>query len=322
VKFHVINRVGDSLWVYVQGAPGLKLVPANSDEMVTFDDVADLGPGVLQPTVGTTGLYRHLGGQPYADVQPGQTVSGGSVIRTSAGGGKRGFGAGKISWKPDGSALAYAMRTNTAIRQIPAVPPYGSTGVDLPVVEAASPRLVAWGTTAATKDQYLYSSDWNLLKKDIGGIYLNAVGNASGGTQLVIIPDYSGQIAHDIEWLPDGSGFLFTLKFVQFPPDPPGTYSDVFKYDFASKAITRLTSLRYDSDAGGARGLSISPDGRQIVFDRVVSLDDPTSDSASSVWIINRDGTGLHKLADNAGRPAWGRTRLRSESHPAPRGEQ
>ncbi len=75
------------------------------------------------------------------------------------------------------------MRTNTAIRQIPAVPPYGATGVDLPVVEKASPQLVAWGPTPATKDQYLYSSDWYLLKDDVGGIYLNTVGNASGGTQ-------------------------------------------------------------------------------------------------------------------------------------------
>jgi hypothetical protein len=130
----------------------------------------------------------------------------------------------------------------------------------------------------------------------------------------VTIPDYSGQILYDIEWLPDGCGFLYTLKFVQFPPDPPGTYSGVFEYSFASQVVTRLTSLRYDSDAGGARGLSISPDGRQIVLERAVNQDDSTSDSTSGLWIINRDGTGLHKLADNAGRPAWGRT----PSLPAP----
>ena len=28
---------------------------------------------------------------------------------------------------------------------------------------------------------------------------------------------------------------------------------------------------------------------------------------AISLWIVNRDGSGLHKLADDAGRPAWGR---------------
>lgn len=28
--------------------------------------------------------------------------------------------------------------------------------------------------------------------------------------------------------------------------------------------------------------------------------------STSSLWIMNRDGSGLHKPADDAGRPAWG----------------
>ncbi len=305
VKVIVRNWLNDMAWVYVQGAPEVKPVDAFYEGSLTFDDVADFGPGVLQSSIGIAGLYRYPGVEPYADVQLGQTVNGGSVIRTSAGGGKRGFGVGKVSWKADGSGLAYAMRTNKAIRQIPANPPYGATGVDLPVVEKASPQLVAGGTTPATKDQYLYSSDWYLLKEDVGGIYLNTVGNASGGTQLVIIPDYSGQIAHDIEWLPDGSGFLFALKFTQFPPDPPGTYSDIFEYNFASQVITRLTSLRYDSDAGGAGRLSISPDGQQIVFERTT---DPESDPTSSLWIINRDGTGPRMLIEDAGRPAWGQT--------------
>ncbi len=29
-------------------------------------------------------------------------------------------------------------------------------------------------------------------------------------------------------------------------------------------------------------------------------------DTTSSLWIMNVDGSGLHKLADDAGRPAWG----------------
>jgi len=44
------------------------------------------------------------------------------------------------------------MRTLDGIRQIPASPPYGSIGEDLPVVENAMPYLVAWGPTEATKD--------------------------------------------------------------------------------------------------------------------------------------------------------------------------
>jgi hypothetical protein len=299
VKFSVYNWVGDSMWVYVQGAPELKPIPASYEGTVTFDDVADLGPGVPQHTVGIEGMYRYPGGEPYADVQPGQTVSGGSVIRTSAGGGRKGYGVGKVSWKVDGSALAYTMRTNTALRQIPANPPYGAIGVDLPVVEKRTPYLVAWGPTLATKDQYLYASNWHLLENNVAGIYLNTVGNASGGTQLVTIEDLTGRTILDVEWLPDGSGFLYSMRWV-----PLDICADIFEYDFATHEITKLTPNLVDKYGyGGARGLSISPDGQQIVFERAIYL----TEADNSVWIINRDGTGLRMLANDAGRPAWSR---------------
>jgi len=301
VTVDVSNYTSSLVWVYVQGAPEVKSTYGGT---VRFDDVADFGPGVVQPSIGIYGMYRLTSYPPYADVKPGQTVPGGNLTIMQYSGFK-GFGAGKVSWKADGSALAYGMRSASGITQIPANPSYGSIGVDLPVVEHASPRLVAWGPTPATKDQYLYSSGMHVLKENVGGIYLNTVGNASGGTQLVLIPDYSGQILYDIEWLPDGSGFLFALEFTQFPPDPVGMYSDIFEYNFASRVITRLTSLRYDSNAGGAEMLSISPDGQQIVFER--AFFDPLNPSPS-LWIMNRDGSNMHKLADDAGRPAWGRT--------------
>jgi hypothetical protein len=82
------------------------------------------------------------------------------------------------------------MRTGTAIRQIPANAPYGVTGVDLPVAEKTTPYLVDWGPTPATKDQYLYSSGMDVFKENVGGIYLNTVGDASGGTKLVAISAY------------------------------------------------------------------------------------------------------------------------------------
>ncbi len=304
VTVNVNNYTSSLIWVYVQGAPSVKTVLGGFFGTVTFDDVADFGPGVLQPSIGIGGLDRFTSYPPYADVQPGQTVPGGNLVIMQYSG-FRGFGAGKVSWKADGLALAYGMRSASGISQIPANPPYGSTGVDLPVVEHAKPSLVAWGPTAATSNQYLYLSDFHVLYENIGGIYLNTVGDTSGGTQLVMIPDYSGQIAHDIEWLPDGSGFLFTLEFTQFPPDPPGMYSDIFEYNFASQVITRLTFLRYDSDAGGAERLSISPDGQQIVFER--AFFNPL-DTSPSLWIMNRDGSNMHKLLDDAGRPAWGQT--------------
>jgi TolB protein len=297
VTVAVESYTGELAWVYVAGAPGVKTILGSGT--VTFDNVADFGPGVLQPSIGIWGQYRFTSYPPYADVQPGQTLPGGNTV-IGPYLGYTGFGAGKVSWKADGSALAYGMRSNSAITQIPANPAYGSTGADLPVVEQATPGLVAWGPTPATKDQYLYTSGMSVFKENVGGIYLNSVGDASGGTQLVLVYDYSGDYLHDIEWLPDGSGFLFTRFHVEL-----GYYSDIYEYRFATQGITQLTpSLPDENGYGGARGLSLSPDGQQIVFERAVYL----SDAPGSLWIMNRDGSNLHKLADDAGRPAWGQT--------------
>jgi hypothetical protein len=296
VTVNVNNYTSSLIWVYVQGAPSVKSVLPGFLGTVTFDDVADFGQGVLQPSIGIGGLSRFASYPPYADVQPGQTVPGGNITVMSLSGFEW-FGAGKMSWKADGSALAYGMRDATSIKQIPTTPLYGSIGVTLPVVQGASPSLVAWGPTPATKEQYLYSSGMDIFKENVGGIYLNTVGDASGGTHLVITYDYQGEYTHDIEWLPDASGFLFSYFYVK-----PGYFSDIFEYNFATQQINQLTTLPPDdSGDGGARGLSISPNGQQIVFERAVYL----SDTPSSLWIMNYDGSNLHKIADDAGRPAW-----------------
>src|SRR5512143_3289421 len=138
VTVNVNNYTSDLVWVYVQGAPSVKSVLGGFLGTVTFDDVADFGSGIHQASIGIYGLYRFTSYPPYADVQPGQTVPGGNLTIMQYSGFDA-FGAGKVSWKADGSALAYGMRSASAITQIPANPPYGSTGVDLPVVGHASP---------------------------------------------------------------------------------------------------------------------------------------------------------------------------------------
>jgi len=291
VVVNVTNLTISPIQVYVQGAPEIQYVPHSGT--VTFDGVADLGPGVLQPAVGLYGELRILASPPLADVQPKARVPGGNLI-VSEFSGIDGLGTGKVSWKADGLELAYGMRIYSSISQIPARPPYGSIGKPLPVVEHAAPNLVAWGPTPATKDQYLYSSKDDPSVENIEGIYRNTVGDPSGGKKLVPISAfYKAEVVYDIEWLPDASGFLFTKHYVDLE-----IYSNIFEYNFKTGKITQLTSLPDDS----ARGLSISPDGQQVVFERVADV----NDSTSSLWIMKRDGSGLRKLADDAGRPAWG----------------
>ncbi len=166
-------------YVYVAGAPGIKKAVWGT---MTFDNVADFGPGVSQPSVAIVGLDRTLGYPPYADVQPGQTVPGGILI-INADSSFRGWGAGGVSWKADGSALGYNMWNCSAINAIAAVPTYGLLGDALPVVPQASPCHHAWNPTLAGSNQYLYYSPDR--KSDAAhGIWLNTVGDASGGTRL------------------------------------------------------------------------------------------------------------------------------------------
>jgi TolB protein len=294
VEVHVTNGAGPLAEVYVQGAPGAQFAENGT---MRFDNVADFGPGIPQPAVGMylgpRGEERAQGYPPYADVLPNQTVFGGSL--TIPGNGALMFGSGKVSWNADGSMLAYGMRSYSGIKQISARPPYGSTGQPLPVVQRAVPNLVAWGPTAATSDLYLYSSKDDAIYLDVAGIYLNSVADPSGGTMLVPIDAYYGaEEVYDIEWLPDASGFLFSMRYINL-----GTFTNIFEYDFTTQEITQVTYLPDDE---AARRFSVSPDGQSVVFEWVPEVWDPTS----SLWIVNRDGSGLRKLADDAGRPAWG----------------
>jgi PKD repeat protein len=281
--------------VYVQGAPGAVFATFGT---MTFNNVADFGPGVLQRAVGIYigywGEERSEGYPPYADVQPNQTVSGGSVLIPGVGISE--LGAGKFAWKPDGSGLAYAMRTGSRINQISANPPYGSTGEEIPVVAGTAPTLVAWGPDAAHSDLYLY-----FARDD--GIYLNSLSDPGGGTKLVDVVAFEGETVFDIEWLPDASGFLYTKKYVYL-----GIWTNIFEYSFATGESTEITHLPDDNEA---RAFSLSPDGQQIVFEWTTEPWDPTSD----LYIINRDGTGLRKLIEDAGRPAWGPTYVPEAAH-------
>ncbi len=303
VTVNVTKLTSDFVQVYVAGAPGLQTVLGSGT--MTFNNVADFGPGIPQPAIGISGLYRVFASAPLADVQPGETVAGGNLVISSESG-IRFFGAGKVSWKADGSDIAYGMRTYSDISHIPAVPRYGSIGEKLPVVEYAAPGMVAWGPTAATKDQYLYYSMLSPIADNIDGIYLNSLGNMSGGTKLVNIYNDDAQVVWDIEWLPDGSGFLFTAKYWD-----DGLFrfvANIFRYDFGDpEPLTRLTDFGDDR----AHAFSISPDGQQIVFERWGDSSHPTI----SLWIVNLNGSDLHQLVDNAGRPAWGPTYVAQPPH-------
>jgi hypothetical protein len=274
-------------FVYVQGAPGVRMVvvPAGGASTVTFPDVADFGDTV-QVAVVIEGPYRWIAPIAAADVKPGQTVHAGTINVTGAG--IEQYGAYFPSWHLDGSRVGYSLSAGADMWQIPAAPQPGDIGSQLLKVGNVFPNVIDFGPTPATANQILYYSYLN------GGIYRVTEGSSAAGAQLVATEGY--ELVYDVQWLPDGSGFLFTKKSFD---DNFVDSANVFVYTFAAGSASALT----DFSGEFARDVSASPDGQFIVFERSATQDF----SAVDLWVMRRDGTDMRRLVQNGRLPSWSR---------------
>jgi TolB protein len=272
------------LFVYIQGAPSIQsiLVSQGGSATVTFPDVADFGDGFLQQAVVIAGDGRWLAPIAAADVKPGQTVHAGRI--DVAGAPIVNFGAYVPSWHSDGSRLGYVLISAGSMYRVPSNPVAGDYGEPLLNLDPSSPPssdVMDWGPAPARVNQILYSSYLN------GGIYLVTEDSNTVGTKLV---ETGIEGVVDLQWLPDGSGFLFTKQnFID--------RSNVYRYDFAGGGVTQLTQFTNEF----AIDLSASPDGEWIVFERAATNDL----SAGDLWIMRRDGADLRLLVQNGMRPSW-----------------
>jgi TolB protein len=271
-------------FVYVQGAPSAQMVivPQGGASTVTFTDVADFG-ATEQIAVVIEGLLRWIAPIAAADVQPNQTLHAGTI--NVAGGGILQYGAYLPSWHSDGSRLGYIFGGCAGMWQIDARPPAGTLGSPLLQAQNVFACVMDWGPGAALADQLLYHSALD------EGIYRVTEGSADGGTRLVVTEPH--ELVIDLQWLPDGSGFVYT-KTGDFLGN-----ANVYHYDFATSNVTPLTSFTGEF----ARDLALSPDGQFIVFERAPTQDSPTAD----LWIMRQDGSDMELLVSNALRPAWSR---------------
>ena len=275
----------NQLLVYVQGAPEMKLVvPAGGANTVTFTDVADLGAGVLQQAVVSDGPDRWTAPIALADVKPGQTVHAGML--DVLGNGVESFGAYVPSWHSDGSRIGFIISGCGGMGQISAHPLVNESGTYLLQAQNVLACTMDWGPTPALANQLLY---YIQVKDGVGdgGIYRVTEGSDSRGDELV---DTGIEGIIDLQWLPDGSGFLFTKQ-----DSLDG--SNVYHYDFASGGVTQLTQFTNEF----AIDVSTSPDGQWIVFERATTNDL----SAGDLWIMRRDGTNQRLLVQNGMRPSW-----------------
>lgn len=264
--------------VYVQGAPAPSFGTGVS---VSFDHVADFG-NTQQPIIIFNGGERAMGGA--VDVKAGQAVSVVDGIYTSF---TTQIGAYNPAWRRDGSKIAYAFGCQElrGIADHPAPGDYGqaifNTG------GTVRPCMMAYGPTPSTANQLVYFSD-----SSQSGFYRTT---ENGGPGTLLITVYSGHV-FQIQWLPDASGFIFTMT-------DHGYSSEIYHYDFASDHIDQLTDFSITHEY--ARDFSISPDGRTIVFERAPETLMGAFGGASDLWMIGIDGSNPHLFVAGGAHPSW-----------------
>jgi len=263
-------------------------IPPGSSKTLVFKSVADFGKHA-QALVAINGNYRWF--MPGSDVIAGTNVKAPDLI--ISGDGIEYFGAFRPVWKQDGSQLSY--RNGTCLVQT--IPANQKEPADefRPMFTGKTPMgscTWAWGPTPALANQVLYTEN----SGDGGsGVFLMKERNVHDqANRVTLFSDIQYQLLNDLHWLPDGSGFLYST--VNLFHDA----ANIFWYDMRSKKTTQVTQLQ----GSFARKFSISPSGKQIVYERSTTADEYDS---IDLWITGLNGKGGRLLAKNASCPSWGR---------------
>lgn len=314
VQVPVQNPYGSQvdMFIYFQGAPAPQpiSVPGNGSAVVTFDNVADLGAGVLQrailiETVG--GDDRDFGENTAVDVQAGSTVQTPELTLDFPNNDLRHLHA--PTWHSGGAKLGYAFN-HRSLFEINATPAPLEQGELLVTAGSTSPGWLNWAEDPrwgpeSRADELLYIGKDDLTNE---GIYLVSAESASPGERL-IAGETVGWVSEDfldLAWLPDGSGFVYSVLEAAPEAGSFGTKANLYEYTFATGEVTPLTDLEATNYAGR---LSLSPDGAQIVFERSNRHPDFTTGELhdADLWIMSRDDTNMRLLVEDARAPAWSR---------------
>jgi hypothetical protein len=261
------------------------VVPPRGSKTLVFPSVADFGDGVAQPIVAIYGNQRWMTGG--TDVRAGTAVK--APDFSISGSGIELFGAFRPLWRRDGSRISFRSGL-CVISSSSSSPPVGRFS-SKPFFRGANPSGTCawdWGPTAELADQVVYIA----REEQETGIFRMTEGGAHPGTKL---PADLGEYPYllDVRWLPNGSGIVFSCV------DMVAENSNLYRYDFATRKTSALTKL-----TDFAHNFSISPDGRQVVFERTKTRRD---DKTADLWIVGTDGTGLRRLLSDGYHPSWGR---------------
>ena len=293
VTGRVYNNFGPvtTFMIYVQGAtqPLTTVSPGSRGDTVSFtvSNVADLGPGVGQYIVFiwsgridtngdgvpdkncATGFSR---ASALVDVRAGRTVDAGTV-QFNGDSACLQYEATSPAWRPDGQHVGFS------IDGVPSMVDMNGS-LDTPfTTDALSVLQLEWSPR----------NDGTILYTAYQGLYRTVEGGGrgtllvSGGNPPYITPER-------FDWLPDGSGVVFTDGL------------NLYTYRFSDGQVIQLTQLNLYRHTelipfgSPVRSVAVSPDGKYVLFERrgpgmlgrtlwMLNLQDITE-----MWPVTTDG--------------------------------
>ncbi len=264
--------------VYVEGAREVVAVDVGEygDESgFTVPDVADLGLG-LHYVVFLWSTQDCANGKEYTaavvDVDPGGMVDAGTLTFNGTCGK---YYCQSLSWRRDGSQIGVHVVNARVFR---------AAGQAIGTELFDAPALVSELAWSPVDDRILYRCQ--TFDAATRGIYLTTAGGDAG---VPLAPD-EGAIWVTPAWLPDGSGFVYTLDH------------RLLHYDLSNGQITPLAEFHNELVANP----SPSPDGKCVVFERRTT-GTPTQ---RDLWIVNRHNpVEIWSLTDDgrSSNPDWSR---------------
>ena len=275
VSNSVLNT-SNIFFLYIDGADSAYQFVLNPGFQVdiTLANVSDFGSTLQRIAVfNESKAWLHASG---VDVQAGGQVAASGGINITPSGGAY-FSGDKPQWRHDGSQIAYVL------------------GGSIPqVIDANPPLLSVGGDIFAPGFIYVSQWDWSpvsddfLIKDYFGSGIWKIDGGSNNATQLV--PADTGNI-YDLEWLRDGSGFVFSMS------NSLNTFANIYHYNLSGGQITPLTDFRdvYATDP------TVSPDGQWIAYTKEI----PGNPVQFEIWVQKTDGSQSWRLASEAAFPAW-----------------
>ncbi len=334
VKFSSQNWLGkgSNFWAYVEGSrTNVTWLSASTQTWtLTFADIADFGDGIRQyAVVGYMGYNRRrmcrydLAGM--ADIVPGETVEIAQDFNAWGHMFQHCVMALEPSWSGDGEKILFTVVSgmdqysdgisrsdyenyDIRISDSENLPP-GNRGVRVGMFErsySSDPKRIKLSSTeeenillvihnfhadriyiSSTSDPDIDSPD-RLQRIDLG--FCNYGDD----------PGYWVDRCHisDIEWLPDGSGFLVSMhvgtgnRFDQ----QKRHFDRIYRHDLGTGSTDMLVSLEGEYIGN----ITVSPDGGKIAFERGSRNEGP-----HDIWIYDIENENLNLLVKDGAAPAW-----------------